>query len=182
MTDERDLALKAVRGDHEAFGELVRYQQAGVYNTAYRMTGNRQDAEDASQETFIRAFRAIGSLDPTRPPGPWFRKIAVNVCLNRLEKHPALQFDDEYIFPKPSTTSESNPVPESQTIERERNSFIHSTLLALPPRYRAVIELRHFQELSYAEIADTLKRPLSDIKSDLFRARRILAERLIELS
>ena len=182
MIDDRDLALKAVRGDHEAFGELVRRHQTGVYNTAYRVTGNRQDAEDAVQETFIRAYHSIGSFDPARPPGPWFRKIAVNVCLNRLENHPALPFDEEVLARQPTIFDRVAPAPESQTIERERSSKIISALLTLPPRYRAVIELRHFQELSYTEIAKNLDRPLSDIKSDLFRARKILAERLKELA
>ncbi len=181
MTDDRDLALKAVRGDHEAFGELVRRHQSGVYNAAYRMTGNRQDAEDAAQEAFIRAYRAIGSLDPSRPPGPWFRKIAVNVCLNRLEKHPAFPLEDEYIVTHSSAAPGSGSEPESQIMERERSREIHGALLSLPPRYRAVVELRHFQELSYTEIAETLGRPLSDVKSDLFRARKILAEKLDNL-
>jgi RNA polymerase sigma-70 factor (ECF subfamily) len=180
MSDDRDLALKAMRGDHEAFGELVRRHQTGVYNAAYRMTGNRQDAEDAAQEAFIRAYRAIGSLNPSRPPGPWFRKIAVNVCLNRLEKRPVLPLEDEHIVPQPSTAPGISSGPEPQTIEREQSREIRGALLTLAPRYRAVIELRHFQELSYIEMAEVLDRPLSDVKSDLFRARRMLAERLKE--
>ncbi len=182
MTDDRDLASKAVHGNHEAFGELVRRHQNGVFNTAFRMTGNRQDAEDTTQEAFLRAYRAIVSLDPTRPPGPWFRKIAVNVSLNRLEKRPALPLDDEHLFTHPSTQRMIDPEPESQTIEHERSREIRNALLTLPPRYRAVIELRHFQDLSYAEIAETLSRPVSDVKSDLFRARKLLAEELKELS
>jgi len=180
MTDDCHLALKAVRGDIEAFGELVRRHQTGVYNVAYRITGNRQDSEDAAQEAFIRAYQAIGSLDPCRPPGPWFRKIAVNVCLNRLEKHPGLPLEDEYLVMYHSTTPGTGTEPESQTLERERSREIRAALLTLPPRYRAVIELRHFQELNYAEIAETLDCPLSNVKSDLFRARRLLAECLKE--
>src|SRR3972149_8161685 len=121
MTDDRDLDLKAVRGDHEAFGELVRRHQSGVYNAAYRMCGNRQDAEDASQEAFLRAYRAIGSLDPSRPPGPWFRKIAVNVSLNRLEKHPEFSLDDEHHGSRKMPTTGKSSEPEAQAIERERN-------------------------------------------------------------
>lgn len=180
MTDDRDLALQAARGDHEAFGELVRRHQNGVYNAAFRMTGNRQDSEDAVQEAFIRAFRAVESLDPSRPPGPWLRKIAVNVCLNRLEKHPTIQLEEEFMTTQTLTIPGTNPGPEPEAMEQERSRAIRIAILSLPPRYRAVIELRHFQELSYAEIADTLGYPLSDVKSDLFRARRILAERLKE--
>jgi RNA polymerase sigma-70 factor (ECF subfamily) len=174
--DESYLAQRAAQGDREAFGELVHLHQAGVYNAAYRMTGNRQEAEDAAQEAFLRAFRAIQTLDPSRPPGPWFRKIAVNVCLNRLERREPLPLEDS--LPVPS----ADPLPESQTIEREQNRKIRAALLSLPPRYRAALELRHFEELTYTEIAETLNRPLSDVKSDLFRARKLLAERLKELA
>ncbi len=173
-SDERDLARRAARGDHEAFGELVRCHQAGVYNVAYRMLGERREAEDAAQEAFVRAFRAIRTLDPDRPPGPWLRKIALNVCLNRLERRESASLEDESRIPA------SDPGPEALVVERERGRQVRSALLGLPPRFRAAIELRHFQELSYAEMAEALDRPISDVKSDLFRARRLLASRLKE--
>ena len=168
--DERDLAQRAAQGDREAFGGLVKKHQAGVYNVAYRMLGKYQEAEDATQEAFLRAFHAIGSLDPMRPAGPWLKKIAVNVCLNRLERRGTLDIADETDIPAP------DPGPETQVMQIEQARQIRAALMRLPPRYRAVIELRHFQELSYAEMAETLHRPLSDIKSDLFRARKMLAE------
>jgi RNA polymerase sigma-70 factor (ECF subfamily) len=174
--DESALAQRAAQGDRDAFGELVRLHQAGVYNAAYRMLGERRDAEDAAQEAFVRAFRSIRTLDPSRPPGPWFRKIAVNVCLNRLEKREPQRLDDNLPVPSP------DPGPEPRAVERERSRQVRRALLTLPPRYRAAIELRHFEELTYAEMAETLNRPLSDVKSDLFRARKLLAERLKELA
>ncbi|KAF0107429.1 MAG: RNA polymerase sigma-70 factor ECF subfamily [Anaerolineaceae bacterium] len=170
--DENALAQRAAQGDRDAFGELVRLHQAGVYNAAYRMLGERRDAEDAAQEAFVRAFRSIRTLDPSRPPGPWFRKIAVNVCLNRLERREPQQLDDYLPVPSP------DPGPEPQAVERERSRQVRAALLTLPPRYRAAIELRAFEELSYAEMAEALGRPLSDVKSDLFRARRMLAKKL----
>ncbi len=168
--DEYDLAQRATQGDREAFGELVALHQAGVYNVAYRMLGERREAEDATQETFLRAFRAIQTLDPERPPGAWLKKIAVNICLNRLERRGTLTLEDDEVLPA------NDPGPESQTIAREQNRLIRAALLSLPARYRAAIELRHYQELSYIEMAETLNRPLSDIKSDLFRARSMLAK------
>ena len=174
--DERDLAQRAAQGDRDAFGGLVKCHQAGVYNVALRMLGECREAEDAAQETFLRAYRAIRTLDPQRPPGPWLKKIAVNVCLNLLERRETLHLDEEATFPGP------DPGPESQTITREQNRQIRAALLSLPPRFRAVIELRHFQELSYVEMAETLKQPLSNIKSDLFRARKLLAEKLRQAS
>jgi RNA polymerase sigma-70 factor (ECF subfamily) len=168
--DERDLAQRAAQGDREAFGGLVRFHQAGVYSVAYRMLGEIREAEDAAQETFLRAYRAIRTLDPQRPPGPWLKKIAVNVCLNQLERRSTFTLEDDTAVPG------HEPSPESQIIEQEQNRQVRAALLSLPPHYRAAIELRHFQALSYAEMAETLHRPLSDIKSDLFRARKMLAE------
>ena len=173
-SDERDLAQRAARGDLEAFGELVRCHQAGVFNVAYRLLGERRDAEDAAQEAFIQAYRAIRSFDPERPPGPWLRKIAANVCLNRLERREPALLEDEDEPPA------REPGPESRVIERETGRRVRAALLSLPPRYRAAIELRHYQELSYAEMAEALGRPLSDVKSDLFRARKLLAALLKE--
>jgi len=171
-SDERDLAQRAARGDPEAFGELVRCHQASVYNVAYRMLGERRDAEDAAQEAFMRAYRAIRALDPERPPGPWLRKIAANVCLNRLERREPVPLENEAELPAPDAG------PESRVVERERSRRVRAALSSLPPRYRAAIELRHFQGLSYAEMAEALDRPMSDVKSDLFRARKMLAARL----
>lgn len=175
--DERDLALLARQGDREAFAEIVRRHQQAVFNAAYRVLGNARDAEDASQETFIRAFQFFDKFDADRPLAPWLKRIAVNVCLNRLERiKPASSLDDEA-----ARAPDPGPGPEALTINHGRDQRIRSELNRLPARYRIVIELRHFQELSYEEIAKELKRPLSGVKSDLFRARKILAERLKDL-
>jgi RNA polymerase sigma-70 factor, ECF subfamily len=99
--DERELAQRAAQGDREAFGGLVICHQAGVYNVACRMLGEKREAEDAAQETFLRAYRAIRTLDPQRLPGAWLKKIAVNVCLNRLERRGALSLVDENAIPAP---------------------------------------------------------------------------------
>ena len=173
-TDERSLARRVLQGDRDAFGEIVRRHQQAVFNASYHMLGSVRDAEDATQEAFIRAYRFFDRFDFDRPLAPWLVRIAINVCLNRVEGQiPAADLDDE-LFPLPDPA----PSPEVQTILRDRDETILYELSRLPPRYRAVIELRHFQGLSYEDIAKELKRPLSDIKSDLFRARKLLAERL----
>lgn len=156
------------------FNELVRLHQTGVFNVALRMLGNRQDAEDATQETFLRALRFLHRYDPQRPASPWLKKIAAHICLNRLERRQPLLLDcdDERTLPS------SDPLPETHVQEHDKNQAVRAALLRLPPRYRVMIELRHFQELSYSEIAAELDRPLSDVKSDLFRARQMLAQYL----
>ena len=173
-TDERSLVMRILQGDRDAFGEIVHRHQQAVFNVAYRVLGNVHDSEDATQEAFIRAYQFINRFDPDRPLAPWLARIAVNVCLNRLESQKSLSAFDE----ETTLASDPNPGPEIQKIASDRNETIRYELSRLPPRYRVVIELRHFQELSYEEIAEQLKRPLGAIKSDLFRARKLLAERL----
>jgi RNA polymerase sigma-70 factor (ECF subfamily) len=170
-------AHRATRGDHEPFAELIRCHQQAVFNVAWRMLGNTQDAEDAVQETFLRAYRFWHTFDASRPAGPWLKRITVNVCLGRLNRSTPDQPLEEDLLQPP----DPQPGPEAQVEQRSLQERLRSELLRLPPRYRAVIELRHYQELSYEEIAATLERPLSDVKSDLFRARKLLSARLREL-
>jgi RNA polymerase sigma-70 factor, ECF subfamily len=173
-TDEHRLAMRASQGDRDAFAEIVHRHQQAMFNAAYRVLGNVHDAEDATQEAFIRAYQFFGRFDPDRPLAPWLLRIVINVCLNRVEGQKYASALDDESSPAP----DPKPDPEMQTVIRDRDAAIRYELSRLPPRYRLVIELRHFQELSYEEIAAEMKRPLSDIKSDLFRARKLLAERL----
>lgn len=173
--DERELARRVSQGDHEAFGELVSRHQQAVFNAAYRVLGNVPDAEDAAQETFVRAYRFFGRFDPERPLAPWLKRIAVNICLNRLESEkPESALDEE-------AAAAREPGPEAQAVIRQRDARVRLELARLPPRYRAVIELRHFQDLSYEDIARQLGRPVSSVKSDLFRARKLLAQTLKDI-
>jgi RNA polymerase sigma-70 factor (ECF subfamily) len=172
--DEHEMAQRAARGDVNAFGNLIRCYKSQAYNAALRLLGNRQDAEDAVQEAFLRAYRAIHTFDISRPFAPWLKKIVVNVCLNRIERQETLPLEDD------SNYAAGDCGPESETLDHERNIQLRAALVSLPSRYRAVIELRHYHDLSYAEIAEALERPLSDVKSDLFRARKLLAEKLKE--
>ena len=174
---ERDLVRRAKQGDRDAFGEIVHCHQQAVFNVAYRLLGNIHDAEDTTQEAFIRAYQFFDRFDADRPLAPWLKQIAANVCLNRLEGQKSVSLLDDELAPAP----DPNPGPEALTVLRNRDERIRDELLHLPPRYRIVIELRHFQDLSYEEIAKELNRPLSGIKSDLFRARKLLAERLRDI-
>ncbi len=174
---DRDLALRVRRGEAEAFGELVRRYQTSVFNVCYRLLGERQEAEDLAQEAFIRAYQRFDTFDADRPFGPWVRRVAVNACFNRLEQAaPAGE-----LFPAPLDEERDEDFaggPEIRQEQIEQAETLRAAIQTLPPRYRAVIELRHFQEMNYAEIAATLNIPVSDVKSHLFRARKILAEKL----
>ena len=177
IVNDRRLTKLTAQGDTNAFGELVQLHQSAVFNVAYRMLGNQRDAEDLTQEAFIRAYKAFNSFDTDRPFRPWIKRIATNLCLNRIKNHrPTLSLESGLPPPK-----ETKPGPEAQTAKNEQNAQIRAAILLLKPHYRAVIELRHFQDLNYEEIAKTLNKPLSTVKSDLFRARKILAKNLKEL-
>jgi RNA polymerase sigma-70 factor (ECF subfamily) len=179
VDDERELVIRAQMGDVAAFGELVRHHQSAVFNVAYRMTGNRRDAEDLAQEAFLRAFRAFDRFDPDRPLRPWLKRIAANLCLNWLQSSRIQTTSVEADMPAVMDSfAQSGPPPEQSAINRETAVHIRAAILQLSPHYRAVIELRHFQDLSYDEMAQTLGRSLSNVKSDLYRARQQLAELL----
>jgi RNA polymerase sigma-70 factor (ECF subfamily) len=182
--DERDWLKRAQGGDETAFAELVKCHQTAVFNVAYRLLGRRRDAEDAAQEAFLRAFQALERFDVARPFAPWIKRITVNVCYNWLESarvKPAVLAADMVRDDEPADLddwAQSAPTPEQTVATKERDEQVRAAIWQLPPRYRAVIELRHFQELSYEEMAVMLARPLSDVKSDLFRARKQLAKLL----
>ncbi len=184
---EQSVILRAQQGDTAAFGELVSAHQTAVFSVAYRMFGRREDAEDATQEAFLRAYRALDSFDRKRAFAPWIKRIAVNTCLNWLESErirPQTSVAD--IAPNadepPSMDVWANqiPTPEQTMVRVEQETQLRLAILKLPPQYRAVVECRHFQEMRYDEIADLLERPLSSVKSDLFRARKMLMQMLGE--
>jgi RNA polymerase sigma-70 factor (ECF subfamily) len=171
---ERELVRLAQRGDADAFGQLVTRHQQAVFNVTYRLTGNRQEAEDVAQQAFVRAYRALNRFDEERPLGPWLYRIAANTALNWIKRRrPEAALVQEELLPDPA------PGPEAQLIAAEQSARLRAAIAALPPHYRVAIELRHFQGLSYQEMSAALDAPLSDVKSWLFRARRRL-QRVLE--
>ena len=172
---DRSLVLRTKRGELEAYGDLVRRYQGLVFNVCYRMLGDPHDAEDLTQETFIRVHSHLDSYDCDRPFIPWARRIAVNLCLNYINRNRryVLPLDDE--FERVVSKEQS---PQRAQEDHERETTLRQAIGMLPAHYRAVIELRHFQELSYLEISKALNIPLSDVKSHLFRARKSLAQRI----
>lgn len=189
LTDEQQLLQQARQGDETsaaAYGEIVRRYQTAVFNVAYRLLGRRVEAEDAAQEAFLRAYRALDRFDLQRPFAPWIKRITTNLCLNWLESAKVkpqilaaeLSRDDQPV--SMDDWAQTAPSPEQTLVRAEQSTQLHRAILALPPRYRVAIELRHFQELSYEAMAEVLERPLSSVKSDLFRARKMLAEKMKE--
>lgn len=166
---DAQLVALALQGNRDAYGELVRRHQTSAYNTARRIVGDSQDALDVTQDAFVRAYDALASFDRARPFAPWLHTIVTNLALNFAQrKRPTQALDIELNAP------DANANPETRALASEQQARVRQALLQLPPAWRAVVELRHFQELSYEEISAALNLPVSDVKSHLFRARQKL--------
>lgn len=169
---------QALEGDQAAFGELVNAHQSAVYNLCYRMLGERNEAEDAAQEAFLRAYAHLDRYDHDRSFRTWVLSIASNHCIDRLRKRRLTWLSlDEALPPHPALNSDAIE-PEDAVINSERNAAIQAMLAELTPDYRAAVVLRYWYDMSYIEIAESLNTTESAIKSRLFRARQLLAEKM----
>ncbi len=175
----REWARAAMAGDQAAFGELVAQYQHAVFNLAYRLLGDPQEAEDAAQEAFLRAYANLSRYDPERSFKTWLLSIASNHCIDRLRKRRLtwVSIEDEQMGPHPALVS-TEPGPEDALLDGERSAAIQAMLAQVPDDYRTVIVLRYWYDMSYVEIAEVLGTTESAIKSRLFRARQALAHLL----
>lgn len=180
VDQERVWIEAALQGDRNAFGRLVEAYQGPVYNLTYRMLGDSHEAEDAAQETFLRAYRKLGSYDPGRKFSTWLLSIASHYCIDRLRRRRLkwLSLEDEGL--PPGAMESQLPGPERRAIQGEQEAQIQALLDTLSADYRAVVVLHYWYGLSYEEIAEATNGTVSAVKSRLFRARRMLAERLRE--
>ncbi len=165
------------QGDQDAFAELVYTFQDPVYNLCYRMLGESGEAEDATQEAFLRAYLNIERYDTKRSFKTWVMSIASNHCIDRLRKRRMhyVSLDDEPTAAALALSSK-DLLPEQATLQNERSELFQDLLLQLDPDYRVAVILRYWYDYSYAEIAETMNTTESAIKSRLFRARKSLAE------
>jgi RNA polymerase sigma-70 factor (ECF subfamily) len=170
---DRLLVQRTRGGDVNAFGELVQRYQTSVFSVCYRLLGDSAEAENLAQDAFLRAFRRLGSYDEGRPFGPWMRRVAANLCLNALQQRPspAVELDDE----SDEVPGDPQQSPELAGDREELVRRVRAGLLRLPDHYRAVIELRHYQDMSYDEMAAALGIAVGDVRTRLFRARRMMA-------
>lgn len=171
---ETTLIHMAQCGDRNAFGELVLRYAHGVQHVIYRMCGNEQVAEDAAQETFIRAWLNLSSFRPQASLRNWLYRIAVNTAIDMLRK-------EKHILPgamDEMPLKDQRPGPEALFLTRERTALVKKTILALPEASRAVLVLREYEGLSYQEISDVLEIPVGTVMSRLNYARTLLKEKL----
>lgn len=173
---ESELIVRAQRGDERAFEELVRAHQRYVFNLAYRVLGDYNEAEDVAQEAFVRAWRGLPGFRGEARFTTWLYRIVSNLCVNRV---PRLRRDLEQTEPLHETMASPDPTPADLFDGEERRAFLHGQLGRLPEKYRLVLTLRYLHGFSYAEIADVLQLPLGTVKTHLYRGRQTLAARLL---
>ncbi|MDE2858003.1 MAG: sigma-70 family RNA polymerase sigma factor [Chloroflexota bacterium] len=169
----------ALAEDQDAFAELVYLFQDPVYNLCYRMLGDAGEAEDATQEAFLRAFLNLRRYDTKRSFKTWLMSIASNHCIDRWRKRrmQLVSLDDEPTAAALALSS-SDPLPEQAALSAEQSELLQSLLMKLEESYRLPLVLRYWYDYSYAEIAQLMDTTESAIKSRLFRARRTLADLL----
>ncbi len=181
LTDE-DLIRGFLSGSADCFEELVRKHQNQVFNLAYRVLGNRADAADACQETFVLLLRKLHTFRGESSFSTWLYRVSLNVCRDRLRKQKK--------HPVPAPTPEEGPSPEDLLEagdsfdpealfdQVETKDRVQSAIAKLPPKFKEVIYLHDIRGFNYAEVADILSIAVGTVKSRLNRARIRLAQEL----
>lgn len=178
MNDELTWVIQAQQGSDEAFTRLVEQHQTHVYNLCYRMLGEPEVAEDAAQESFLRAYQNLHRYDRSRPFATWLLSIAAHYCIDRLRRRKLSIFslDKEN---EDGTTYEiadpASPDPEAESVKREDRDRLHILMKDLDETDRATVILRYWYDYSEVEIAESLNLTVSAVKSRLHRSRRTLA-------
>ncbi len=180
FTDEQ-LVEKAVREDPEAFGEIVRRWERKIFGLCFGMLGREHDAGDATQETFVAAYRSLGNFRGEAKVSSWLHRIAVNQCLTikRRQKSRSEEFlDDENGEEERVFVASPSLSPARRTEQAERLTLVRQAVGALPTDLRQVIVMKEFEEMTFQEISETLELPLSTVKSRLYTALKQLKMRL----
>jgi len=170
---EEALVRRSARGDGRAFGLLVEKYRGMVFSTAYRILGDSARAEDAAQDTFIKAYAALPGFRGQAKFSSWLYRICYNTCISIVrKKRPEVALDEA------QAVSLGGPVEEYR--QRSVRELVLAEVAGLPADYRAVLTLYHFNGMSYDEIARLTRRPMGTVKAKIHRARALLRKRLLE--
>ncbi|MGM8216670.1 RNA polymerase sigma factor SigW [Bacillaceae bacterium W0354] len=175
------------KGNHEAFGVIVDQYQNQIYQHCYRMLGNHHDAQEITQEAFLKAYANIHTFKKNKKFAPWLYRIASNLCIDYLRKKKPINILDQEIKGSEQITlldqlESKFDSPDTAYEQLEHRELIQSYLLTLPDKYRSVIVLKYIQEMSLQEISETLDLPMGTVKTHLHRAREALRKSIRELS
>jgi RNA polymerase sigma-70 factor (ECF subfamily) len=181
--EDRELITRARNGDEAAYRVLLHKYERAVFNICLRMVRNREEAEDLAQEAFMKVFAMLDRYNPSYAFSNWLFKITSNLCIDSIRKRrvSTLPMDapmqsDQGEFERQYESPDDNP---SQVLDKsEKMKLLAMAIDDLPEHYRIMIVLRHQQDLSYEEIAQSLDVPLGTVKARIHRAREMLKQRL----
>jgi RNA polymerase sigma-70 factor (ECF subfamily) len=176
---EQDIITLARQGDQAAFTMLVQTYQTAIYNLCYRMLGEADQAQDATQETFLRAYTQFHRYDSERSFKTWIFSIASHYCIDRLRRRRVtwVDIDDEPLAGHPMLR-EKRVGPEDAAVQQERAADVQALIDTLPAKDRAAVVMLYWYDLSYQEIAEATGTTVSAVKSRLHRARAVMADAL----
>ena len=177
--DELKIIESCLLGNTQIFSKLIDNYKNMVYNLAYRMSNNPHDAEDVSQEAFLRAYQSLAHFNPSYKFSTWLYQITLNIIRDKYKKKEIdygsldtpIETDDSEFYHQPADLTNN---PEQIIAQKENLRTIQQAIYSLPLKYREVIVLRHLQDLSYIEISSILKLPQGTVKVHLYRARKQL--------
>ena len=175
QSNESGWIVQAQEGDANAFTSLVEAYQKPVYNLCYRMLGNAEDAEDAAQETFLRAYQSLKRFDPNRSFSTWLLSIAAHYCIDRIrrQRYRIISFEElPYL-----DVADDSPGVETRLSHKQEQEQIQTLLNNLNPVDRAAMVLYYWYDLSYEEICQELGLSISQLKSRMHRARLAMAQK-----
>ncbi|MER2028870.1 MAG: RNA polymerase sigma factor SigW [Solibacillus sp.] len=177
---------QVLKGDQNAYADIVNLYQHKLYQVCYRMLGNKQEAEDIAQEAFIRAYINLHSYDQNRKFSTWLYRIGTNLCIDRIrKKKPDYYLDAEVAGTEGldmySQIASEEQLPEEAVEQMELQDRIQYEISRLPDKYRSVIVLKYIEELSLQEISEILDMPLGTVKTRIHRGREALRKQLNNL-
>jgi RNA polymerase sigma-70 factor, ECF subfamily len=181
LTSDENIVERALTGDADAFGELVRRWERRIFALAYGMLGREEDARDATQETFIAAFRNLRGFRGEAKVSSWLHRIAVNQCITRQRRakvRSETALEDEVEKNAGSLAAPTTYSPAGVVENRQVTQAVRRAVNSLPVELRQVIVMKEFEELTFKEIAEALDLPLSTVKSRLYTALKQLQMRL----
>ncbi len=176
------LSLEKSAKSQDAFSELVSRYEKQIFSLAYRLCGDYDEAADLAQEAFVRIYKVLDKYDTDKKFFSWMYRVAYNTCINTLNKRPKNTVPVENIGEVVSENEVDNTNnPENQYANLELKKQIEAAIDSLSDNYRDVVYLKYIEELSYQQIADTLNLPLSTVETRLFRGKKQLQAKLVEM-
>ena len=169
--DDTELIERCIEGDRQAFETLLIQYERPVFNAAYRMLNNKEDACDVVQTVFLKVYENFDSFDPSRRFFSWVYRITLNESINWLGKQNRLE-------PLQHEAADAGKSPEQEVASAELSAEIQAALMTIKTEYRTVVVLKHFLGCSYMEISEILEIPEKTVKSRLYSARQMLKDAL----